>query len=277
MIATIRGCKEPDRFVLLGNHRDAWSFGAADPHSGTAVMLEISEAFAKTMKSEKWCPRRSLVFGSWAAEELGLIGSQEWAEEHQSLLKGQAVAYLNVDTAMRGNFTLQVNAVPLLYSTVVSALKAVDNPNPDEVKSGRKTVFDTTLVQRPSKLIKGYPEIRTPGSGSDHTSFLEIAGVPVLDMSYDSNLGHVKFPLYHTMYETYYLIANLTDPGFRYCRALAQVWAEVARSLADTPVLPFVDSLQYYPLYLKSALNELKNSQYKDILLSSNISLGKGI
>ena len=31
-----------NRYVLLGNHRDAWTFGAVDPNSGTAALLEVS-------------------------------------------------------------------------------------------------------------------------------------------------------------------------------------------------------------------------------------------
>ena len=30
--------------------------------------------------SEEWRPRRSIIFGSWGAEEFGLIGSTEYAE-----------------------------------------------------------------------------------------------------------------------------------------------------------------------------------------------------
>jgi len=33
----IRGTEYPDEWVLVGNHRDAWVFGAADPGSGTAA------------------------------------------------------------------------------------------------------------------------------------------------------------------------------------------------------------------------------------------------
>lgn len=33
------------RYVILGNHRDAWTFGAVDPNSGTAVLLEASKVF----------------------------------------------------------------------------------------------------------------------------------------------------------------------------------------------------------------------------------------
>lgn len=32
--------------MILGNHRDAWVFGAADPNSGTAALMEIARAFS---------------------------------------------------------------------------------------------------------------------------------------------------------------------------------------------------------------------------------------
>lgn len=33
--------------VMLGNHRDAWVFGAVDPSSGTAVMMEIARGLGQ--------------------------------------------------------------------------------------------------------------------------------------------------------------------------------------------------------------------------------------
>ena len=42
VIATIYGSVEPDHYVVMGNHRDAWVFGAVDPNSGTAALLEIA-------------------------------------------------------------------------------------------------------------------------------------------------------------------------------------------------------------------------------------------
>ena len=41
VIGWIYGHVEPDKLVLLGNHRDAWVFGGADPSSGTAVLAEV--------------------------------------------------------------------------------------------------------------------------------------------------------------------------------------------------------------------------------------------
>ena len=43
-----------------------------------------------------------MIFCSWGAEEYGLIGSYEWAEENAKVLSQRAVAYLNVDTAVAG-------------------------------------------------------------------------------------------------------------------------------------------------------------------------------
>lgn len=42
VIARIPGESEPDKEIILGNHRDAWVYGAVDPSSGTAVMLEVA-------------------------------------------------------------------------------------------------------------------------------------------------------------------------------------------------------------------------------------------
>ena len=40
VIGKIEGAQDPDAWVIVGNHRDAWVYGAVDPNSGTASMLE---------------------------------------------------------------------------------------------------------------------------------------------------------------------------------------------------------------------------------------------
>jgi N-acetylated-alpha-linked acidic dipeptidase len=50
VIGTIYGREEPDRWVLIGNHRDAWGFGAVDPSSGTSAMMEISRGLGDLLK-----------------------------------------------------------------------------------------------------------------------------------------------------------------------------------------------------------------------------------
>ena len=42
-----------DRYVIIGNHYDAYVFGAVDPSSGTAAMLELSRALGQLVKQGK--------------------------------------------------------------------------------------------------------------------------------------------------------------------------------------------------------------------------------
>src|SRR5690348_17030100 len=101
VVSRIDGSDEKDRWVVLGNHRDAWVFGAVDPNSGTSTMLEVGHGLGELLK-QGWKPRRTIILCSWDAEEYGLIGSTEWAEEMAQQLKDKAVAYLNLDVAVSG-------------------------------------------------------------------------------------------------------------------------------------------------------------------------------
>lgn len=74
VFAVIRGSEEPDRVVLLGNHRDAWTYGAVDPSSGTAALLDIARRYA-LLKNSGWNPRRTIILCSWDAEEFGMVGN----------------------------------------------------------------------------------------------------------------------------------------------------------------------------------------------------------
>ncbi|KAI6244033.1 hypothetical protein M3Y99_00072500 [Aphelenchoides fujianensis] len=97
VVAKFVGEQEPDKWVLLTNHVDAWTKGAVDPSSGTAVMLELARVVSETSRQTGWRPRRSLVFCAFDAEEFGLIGSTEYVEEMLKTLQQRAVAVLNVD------------------------------------------------------------------------------------------------------------------------------------------------------------------------------------
>lgn len=49
-----------DETIIIGNHRDAWIIGgAADPNSGTAMLIEITKAFGELLKTG-WKPRRNM-------------------------------------------------------------------------------------------------------------------------------------------------------------------------------------------------------------------------
>lgn len=47
----IKGEVEPDKYILVGNHIDAWMYGAIDPISGSAVTMEMARVFGELMKT----------------------------------------------------------------------------------------------------------------------------------------------------------------------------------------------------------------------------------
>ncbi|XP_043201095.1 N-acetylated-alpha-linked acidic dipeptidase 2-like isoform X1 [Amphibalanus amphitrite] len=256
VIATLRGYEEPDRYVLVGNHRDAWILGAIDPSSGTAAMLELTRVLANLRKETGWRPRRSLVFCSWGAEEYGLVGSTEWVQHHRQQLAARAVAYLNVDLTINGNDTLRALGVPLLHDLLFAAARTVPNPDPEEVAAGRTTVYDTWLLHRLDNAT-GRPQVTLPGRGSDYKQFLHVEGVPSSDHRYFQKTDSgSSYPLYHTLYETYYMVTELQDRGLHFTTAVAQMWGEMARRLADDPVLPF--GVVRYGTFLQEAFSVLE-------------------
>lgn len=250
VIGIIRGSIEPDRYVLIGNHRDAWVFGALDPSSGTAIMMEMARVMGELVQSGRWRPRRSIVFCSWGAEEYGLIGSTEWVEHYVKSLGSRAVAYLNVDIAVEGNYSLEIEGTPMLHSSVIRASRLVANPNAAQVAAGKPYVYDTWVATFPSKWT-GRPQINLPGAGSDYAPFRDRLGIPVLDMrfTWDRRFKVSSYPMYHSAYETFYLVDQISDKGFKVHTALGQIWTEIAREVTDSLILPF--NLSDYALVLE--------------------------
>ncbi|KAF2361473.1 PA domain, partial [Trinorchestia longiramus] len=260
--------QDPDRYVLVGNHRDAWALGAVDPSSGTASMLEVSRVLQAYRNATGWEPRRSIVFCSWGAEEFGLVGSSEWSQQFSRQLMDRAVAYLNIDMAVNGNYTFRAQASPLIRDIIYNITKQVPNPDPAEVDAGRPTVYDTWLERLADLDDLSRPWIGNLAAGSDYYSFQQVLGVSSVDIRYtDTRIGE---PLYHTVYETFELVDELYDRGFLFHAATTAVWAKLTVALATEMVLPF--SYKFYPDFIRSAVEELEE-MYGDLVASHNTTL----
>ena len=88
-----------DEFLVVGGHLDHVGRmgellfnGANDNASGTAVMMEVAEAFAEAELK----PRRSVVFIAFAAEEMGLIGARHYTD-HPPFPLVQTRVMINLD------------------------------------------------------------------------------------------------------------------------------------------------------------------------------------
>ncbi|MCU0456185.1 MAG: M20/M25/M40 family metallo-hydrolase [Bacteroidales bacterium] len=83
VIATLEGTDHPDSACVVGAHYDNILStsdltivpGANDNASGTAAVLEI----ARVMKLNNYKPQSTIVFIAFAAEEIGLYGSKNFA------------------------------------------------------------------------------------------------------------------------------------------------------------------------------------------------------
>ncbi|XP_056014480.1 glutamate carboxypeptidase 2-like isoform X2 [Ostrea edulis] len=254
VIGYIKGKSEPDRYILLGNHHDAWVFGAIDPLSGTAVLTELIRVFGEMLKSGVR-PDRSIVFCAWGAEEHGLIGSTEWVEEHMKVLYERAVAYLNVDYAVDYSYVLFAGTSPLLQDSLYQATKQV--PNPD-TNSPDKTLYDAWKSRDNSNEAE--PSVYySLGSGSDMATFYQRAGVPSIDMwfTYDESKWDIlSYPVYHSAYETMYLYERFIDPDFSYTATMAKLWGVLAWNIANEPVLKY--DVRRYAKAINTFIESLK-------------------
>lgn len=267
VIAVIKGSVEPDRLVLLGNHRDAWVFGGIDPSSGTACLMEVGKALGIKYK-KGWRPRRSIVLCSWGGEEYGLLGSTEWVEDNVHLLYQRAVAYLNVDSSIRGNYSFFAMASPLLHQALFNASKEVKNP-----LNKSQSVYDNWLDKFPASDGRT-PTVPPLGSGSDYSPFCQRSGVPSADIRYvyDKYKLHniSSYPTYHSIHDTFDYVKKFVDPQFTTHLAVAQVWASTAFLLAETPVLP-INCSDYATALNKGVLGIQK--KFGSILEQRGISL----
>ncbi len=231
----IRGSELPDQWVVLGNHRDAWVFGGVDPSSGSASMMELTRAMGQLAK-QGMRPRRTIIFCSWDGEEVGLTGSTEWGEQFADDLRRKAVAYINVDSSTSGpNF--DGSAVGSLTPMLVETSHTLNDP------ASGTTLYDAWKQWdiRKKKAAKDPDEVTDfnladtrIGSGSDHTVFLNFVGMPMIALQFDGDYG-----VYHSMYDDFYWMNKVGDPGYRYHTLMSQLWGVLALRLGNADLLPF--------------------------------------
>jgi hypothetical protein len=177
IIAELRGSELPEEYVVLSAHLDSWhaGTGATDNGTGTITMLEAM----RILKTAYPSPRRTIIVGHWGAEEMGLVGSRSFVEDHPEVIEGLQVAF-NQD-----NGTWRVERIE----------------GQGFLGAGPHIARWMSLV--PSE-ISGHVTLEFPGAqnnqGSDHSSFV-CAGAPAfrLQSSYDEYRQYT----WHTNRDTY--------------------------------------------------------------------------
>ncbi|KAA6415387.1 MAG: glutamate carboxypeptidase Tre2 [Lasallia pustulata] len=236
VLGKITGFEQPDKSIIVGNHRDAWCFGAADPGSGTAVFLEVVRIFGE-LKERGWRPMRTIEFASWDGEEYNLIGSTEHVEARMEDLRRNGFAYLNVDVGVVGD-KFEAAACPLFEQALLRVLDRTSDPVQNRTLR--------SLWDEQKSTLQGL------GAGSDYVAFQDMAGVSSIDMSFRGP----PYP-YHSCYDNFEWMKAYGDPNFDYHKTIAQIWALLILEMADRPVLPL--NFEDYSRAVKSYVSDLES------------------
>lgn len=240
VVGTFVGKDFPDEWIIMGSHYDAWSFGATDPNSGTAMLLTFAEALGELYKNGQK-PSRSILIGHWDAEEQGVIGSTEWVEHLRDELGAKAISYMNFDGGVSGR-NFGASAAPTLKKLIIDASKEVMYPD------SAKTVFEIWAGKNPE------PGIGNLGGGSDHIAFYMHVGIPSLSG------GSGGPTAYHSNYDNLHYYSKFSDPSFKMGGAVAQLFGLVALRQANAAVIPY--DVPRYAQDLKGHFeNAVKNVQ----------------
>ena len=195
--------------------------GADDDGSGTVTMLEAAEALAAGER-----PRRSVLFVSHTAEELGLFGSL-WFTDHPTVPRDSIVAQLNMDMVGRGT-ARDIEGGGPNYLQIIGSRR---------LSTQLGELIDSTNAALPSPFVIDYSfDARGHELNrycrSDHYSYARY-GIPI---SYFSRGYHID---YHELTDEpqYIDYAGMAKVG----RLIANVAANIAnrdgRLVVDGPVM----------------------------------------
>jgi hypothetical protein len=162
-----------NQYVIMGGHLDHVGMrdglvrnGADDNASGTMVALEA----ARVLSEANFRPRRTIIFAGWCGEEMGLIGSNYYADNPcDGVTMDNTVTYFNMDMVGLGD--------------AIGAPGALNFP----------TIWEVIKRDQDEDVIAAVrPRTGGPG-GSDHSAFIT-RGIEAMALMTSGGVGH---PDYH--------------------------------------------------------------------------------
>ena len=170
VVATIRGSKYPDEKIIIGGHLDSWDLatGAIDNGIGSFAVMDI----ARTFRTLKLKPKRTIEFVLFMGEEQGLLGSRAMVEGLKKAGQLDKVRYMmNLDMT---NDPTGLNAFG--RTDMVSFLNTVG-----ETMKRTEPAFGNQMQNQ-------------AGLHSDHQPFM-LEGIPVVGMN--GHLDRSVLDCYH--------------------------------------------------------------------------------
>ncbi len=173
IVATQVGATNPDDIYVICAHYDSVANYCADDNAtGTAAVLEAARVLSQ------YCIDNTIVYALWDEEEIGLVGSSDWADRASNEGKN-ILGVINLD--MIGYDKDGNNNIPIHT-----------NSNSVSLKDDLIDILNTH-----SAAIGLTPEVVNPGiSASDHGSFWN-NGYKAIALSEGAEFSDLT-PYYHT-------------------------------------------------------------------------------
>jgi hypothetical protein len=130
VIGMIPGTEKPNEYVLLSAHFDSWdgSSGATDNATGTIMMMEAMRILKQVLPH----PKRTILVGHWSGEEMGLVGSSAYAEDHPEVVRGLQ-ALFNQDNGTGRIVRLNAAGLPNAAAHLTEWVKKLPKELQDQV------------------------------------------------------------------------------------------------------------------------------------------------
>jgi N-acetylated-alpha-linked acidic dipeptidase len=284
VIAKLPGTELPDEWVIRGNHHDGWVNGAGDPLSGMVSEMDEARAIGELVK-KGFKLKRTLVYCAWDGEEPGLLGSTEWAEDHQEELRKKAVAYVNTDGNSRGFIGASgSHTLEPFFNEIANDV--IDPQTGVSIKERKYASVFVNADKAARAKMAGNKNMKLGalGAGSDWSGFLQFLGIASLNLGFG---GEGSGGEYHSIYDSYEHFLKFKDPGYKYGITLSKTAGRVMMRMANADVLPidmnsFYKTVNEYVTELKTLLEttraetEQENKMIQDKLYDLANDPGKG-
>ena len=216
VILTIRGIELPDEIVVLGAHLDSINRdgagnpaqrapGADDDASGIAVLTET----LRIALASGWRPQRTVKFMGYAAEEVGLRGSNAIAQAYRAG-NANVVGVLQVDMT---NYK----------AGAATDMRLMTDYSNNDLKAFFVILFDTYLA--PLGITRG--TVTCGYACSDHASWTS-AGYPAA-MMFEAGNANGQYPYIHTTLDTLQTMGESAQHSVKFAQFALAFLAETAK------------------------------------------------
>lgn len=183
IVGEIKGSEKPDEIIIIGAHFDGHdiSQGAMDDAAGACIVMEVARVLAKYQGYLK----RTVRFICFSAEEIGLIGSHAYINQHKDIVK-KIKFMLNLDGAGRAARPgMMLQGFPEMIPFLKQLIKNMNYPVPVEDRLGMYSdYFPFVLEGVPSGTLAGGKAFRefASGRGFGHTEADTVDKLDLRDM-----------------------------------------------------------------------------------------------